>query len=466
MLILKCKIKTISRIFFFAIFVIFSISVASAQEVQFSLRDAMMLMAVEQLTERQLLPANEMPRSSREEVISSAFSQLEERGDFGQQREVLETAESKGRKGGIPGARLIHSYVKTLTSRLHPFLSTQTNLNDNADSSGKKRSKIDYSSSVGVRGSYISKGGGSLNIETFMKNAYQERHPQSNTQDLTVNMQMNFGLRRNTFSIANSYFTNYIADDKFGIEIDRLRRYWSDTLSFSWGKHFNRIGFDVGGAHSATVYEEDYNTLDFISDSFGIAQYLFIGKKTRLSLNYYYKRTAYDRDPAADSRADSFGLELAGVVSPKITGAFTIGYDLSNIKGGTDTKTRDFGLSFAYRISNRSNLSLSLSHLIHDDSIAATNYYTDDYFYLSGKHRLAFNQRLSISFANSVRYKNYLKLAGAHNNSITYGIAFGLGYAFRQWLDLSLGWGHTRVCTKLGDDYNANTVTFSSSARF
>jgi hypothetical protein len=465
--ILKLGGARIRAIFFFAILAILSSSAAYAQEVQFSVRDAMMLMAVEQLMESQPLPASEIPFSSREEVISSAINRLEESQEIsGKPIEKFQVARPKSSKKGIPGVGLINSYLKKVTSRLHPYLSAQANFNDNADNSGKKRSSLGYSTSAGMRGSYITKGRNSFNIDAFMRNAYQERHAESNTQDLTVNSQFNFGVKRNTFSVANSYFTNYIADDDFGIKVDQLKQYWSDTLSLSWGKHFNRIGFDVGGAHSVTNYEDDYNTMDISSDSFGIAQYLFIGRKTRLSLGYYYKRTTNDRVPAEDTRTDSFSLELAGVVSPKITGAFNIGYDLLNIKVGRDTKTRDFGLSFAYRISNRSNLSLNLGHSIYDDSYAAANYYTDDTFSLSGKHRLAFNPRLSISFTNSVRYMNYHKLEGAHNNSITYGMGLGLTYAFRQWLDLSLSWAHTRLCSKISTDYNANAVTFSSSARF
>lgn len=323
-----------------------------------------------------------------------------------------------------------------------------------------------HSTSIGVRGGYTAKGGNSFNIDVVMNNAYKERNSDSNSQDMTVNAHFNFGFKRNTFTIGNSYFTNYIDEEPFGVKTELQQHYWSDSVSVSWGRHFNRIGFDVGGAHSEACYEDAYKTKDVSSDSFGIAQYLFIGRKTRLSLGYHYRRAKYERMPGSDLRTDSFSLELAGVVSPKITGAFNVGYGISDIKTGKDSRTKDFGLSFAYRISNRTNLSWDLNHGIYNDSYAATNYSTEDSFSFSGKHRLAFNPRLSLSFSGSAFYTDYPKIDGPRNYVKNYGVGLGLGYAFRKWLDLSLSWSHTRRYSNIGTNYNRNTVVFTSSARF
>jgi hypothetical protein len=455
-------------IFFFAILaVLFCPAASLAQQVHFSARDEMMLMAVEQLSERQQLPAGEISFSSREEVISASINQLED-GKQALDKPIEEPQASipQTSKKNTPGIGLVSSYLKKTISRIHPYLSAQATLNDNAGLSRKKRSSLQYITSAGVRTSYLTKARNSFNLDVFMNNAYYERHAEQNSQGLTVNSQYNFGVRRNTFSIGNSYFTNYIADDSFGIKTDLQRSYWADTLSLSWGKHFNRIGFDIGGARSESSYEDEYKTMDAATNSLGIGQYLFIGKKSRLSLGYYYRSTKHERVPTSDSRFDSFSLELAGVVSPKITGAFSINYDTSDLKEGIDSRTRDFGLGFAYRISNRSSLSLDLVHTVFDDTSGAMHYSTEDSFNLSVKHRLAFNPRLSLGFSSAVLFKDYPKWEGPHNDYSIYGLGLGLGYAFRQWLDLSLSWGHSRKYSNIDTNYNQNTVVFMSSARF
>jgi hypothetical protein len=457
-------------VFFFVILaVLFCSAACYAQQLPFTLRDAMILMAVEQLEERQQFSEPAASFDSREKAISAVISQLGETPQpWDERKGPPPVSTPKVRRKKVPGIGLVDSVFKRIASRIHPYLSAQATLDDNVDLSRKKRSSLEYSTTAGVRGSYITKGANSFNLDVFMTNEYFERRAEQNTQNLTIYSQFNFGVKRNTFSITNSYSTNYIADDSFGVKTDQLARSWSDTLGLSWGKHFNRIGFDINAAHSLTSYEDDYKTNDNALDSFGIGQYLMIGRKTRLSLDYQYQRTKYERMPASDSRLDTFSLELAGVVSPKITGAFNIDYSLSDPKVGTDSKTRAFGLNFAYGISNRTNLSLNLVHTVFDDAVGAATYYTEDAFILSGQHRMAFNPRLSLNFLSEVVYTDYPKRQGTHNENTIYTVGLGLGYAFRQWLDLNLSWEHARKQSNIDTDinYNQNTVLFTSTARF
>jgi hypothetical protein len=456
-----------TAVFFFAVFTILFWPTASyAQQIDFSARDEIMLMAIEQLKEEQQLSGSEISFSSREEVISTAINQLEgNKQALDKPIEELKTSKPQTSKKETPGIGLVNSYLKKITSRLHPYLSAGAAFNDNVNSTRKKRSSLLYATSAGIRGSYT-KGVSSFNLNAIMNTTYYERIAAQNTQDLTVDTSFNFGVKRNTLAIANSYFTNYIAADNLGIKTDQQICYWTDALSLSWGKYFNRIGFDIGGIHSQTSYEDDYKTSDTTSDFFTIGQYLIIAKKTRLSLGYYYKRYKYEWTPASDWKTDSFSLELASVFSPKITGAFSVSYDTKNFKEGNDSRTRSFGLGFAYRISNRSNLSLGLNHVVYDEAYGVTDYSTEDAFGLSGMHRLAFNPRLSLSFQSSAAYKDYPKRQGPHNDFTMYSIGLGLNYAFRQWFDLSLSWQHSRKYSNIDTNYNQNGVLFTSTARF
>ncbi len=455
-------------IFFFTILsFLFCPAAPLAQQVNFTVRDEMMFMAIEQLSEEQQLPAGEIFSPPREEAISTSINQLEDRKQaLDKPIEGSQTSMPQISKKSTPGTGLVGPYLKKTVSRLHPYLSARAALNDNVDKLRKKRSSLGYSTSAGIRSSYVTKARSSLNLDVVMRNAYFERHAEDNTQDLTVNSQYNFGVKRNTFSIANSYFTNYIADDSFGIKTDQQASYWEDALSLSWGKHFNRIGFDIGWARGETSYEDAYKTRDNARNALEIDQYLFIGKKTRLSLGYQYGNTNHERVPTSDKRSDSISLELAGVVSPKITGAFNMDYDTTDFKKGADSKTIGFGLGFAYRISNRSSLSLDLLHSVIDDTSGAISYSTEDSFGLSGSHRLAFNPRLSVNFSSTVLYKDFPKWEGSHNEYSIYGLGLGLSYAFRQWIDLSLSWNHSRKYSNIDTNYNQNTVVFTSSARF
>ena len=427
--------------------------ISGAQEIYFSPREELMQIMLDQLQEkreglRKLQTG--FTRRIGEEAIEKIMpeAQLPEKGK-------KEYKEKKPKT----------FYLKKITSRVHPYLNTETSFNDNVDALPKKRSDLGYTSSTGFKTSLMGQRR-SLNLDAHMDNYYHERHPLDNTQSLGVSSAAAFGVGRNTLSVSNNYFTNWIANTDFGINEDEYTYYWSDALGFAWARNFNRLGFELGYGRSHSEYEETYKISDGSSDTFTVGQYLLLAKKTRLSLDYSCSLDKSERVHADDSRSDSYSVEIAGVLSPKITHSLTAGYQVTDPKEGADSRGKTFAMNLAYRVSNRTNLSLRLGHSIHKDKGGAENTLVGSTFALSGTHRLGFNPKLSLNFQNSVGYQEYPKNGSDDNDSRLYAVGLGLGYAFRKWLDLSLDWSHARMDSNLGTNYNQNTVVFKTVSKF
>jgi hypothetical protein len=392
----------------------------------------------------------------------------------------LKAKEVKEKKAK-PRGRMRDFGLKYLARRTHPYVFSTISFDDNIHSvENGNKSQFQYHITPGVRMNFFGRGS-SLTWDTYVDNVYYQHRPSGsaqdtnndteeaasgNYQDITSGVLINYGLGRSTLSIYDSLFTNRITAREMGMDTDGVEYYWKNTFNAMLGRHFNRIGFEVGYDNIQYDYEDKVNLSNRFEETYSFTQYLRIATKTRLLLEYAYNRVKYTHKPipSGDSRFHSYNLGITGVLSPKITGLMEINCKLADTKESDSSDTGFLG-NISYRISQRTDLALILKHIIHEEKIKA-NYALDNTFSLTGNHRFAFNPKFNFSLFCGVDYVDYPKRIGFKERKDGYVFGFGLSYVFNQWLDLSLDYAYKETFSNVSDDFKNNLVTFETQARF
>ncbi|MDP2923881.1 MAG: outer membrane beta-barrel protein [Candidatus Omnitrophota bacterium] len=357
-------------------------------------------------------------------------------------------------------------FLKTLPSRAHPYLTESVSYNDNVDSTKKnKKSALVNTFTPGLKMNFRDRTK-SLGLDLHINNSLYNNRRRSNRQSATSEAVATFNIRRYTMSISDSYFSNYLAWEEFGVDDNDFNKYWTNTLNVLMGRHFNRIGFDAGYKRANSKYEPNFKESDSTQETINFNQYLKVATKTQALFAYSYNRTKspHASDPN-DSHSNNFDLSLAGVLSPKVTALVEMAYLLTDNKTSADSRVTTLSAKLGHQVSRRSNLALTLSRSITDSATKA-NYCLGNTFNLTGNHRLAFNPKFNLSFNSGAAYSRYPKKADFTQKSETYTLGLGLSYAFRQWLDFSLDWAHTENRSNVSIDYYTNIFTFKTQAKF
>lgn len=410
--------------------------------------------------------AQEIPFSPRENVILFTLSQLQERDRA--VRDSLEQAKKKLIEKK-PVKEKKASGFKNLIPPPHYYLNSSVQFDDNINSTKKeKKSDFTYFITPGVKMNFI-RGGRTLNLDMHIDNKYYNKHPRSNSQNAEIGLLTNFNIGRYLLSISDDYFSNYIATPELGIKKDQFVYYWKNGFGSTLSRHFNRIGFDLGYSNTYYDYERDSRLTNHTEETFAFNQYLNIATKTQLLMEYSRGRTKYTHQSAssADSNSNNYNLGVTGALSSKLTSSVGIGYNLKDIKTGDDYRDTALSAEFGYSVSERTNFSLSVNRLIHEPS-TKSSYSIENGFDLSGNNRLAFNPKFNLSFGGGVDFIDYPKLTTSPNpqRDATYSLGLGLSYAFREWLDFSLDWTHTKKKSNVTIGYNNNTIMLKTQAKF
>ncbi len=356
--------------------------------------------------------------------------------------------------------------LKKLPSRFHPYLSESVSVTDNVDSrKNDKKSSIVNTFTPGFKMS-LQDQKKSIAVDSHTNNEFTVNRRGPNAQSGQLDVAANFNLKRYVLSVSNNYYTNYFALEDCGVDDDEVDNYWRDTINLIVARNFNRIGFDLGYERTYTVYEPILKESNSIAESISFNQYLRVATKTKFLFGYSYGRTKYEHAPNPDnSHRNNFNLSLVSILLPKITASGEISYGLGESKLSDDTKDTTFSGKLSHMISKRSNLSLNLSHYIHEASTKSSQLITNS-LQLSGNHRLAFNPKLNLSFSSGATYSRSPKKPGYEHNDEYYTLGLGLAYAFRQWLDFGIDWSYAKTESRANIDYHSNTFTFSSQAKF
>lgn len=405
-----------------------------------------------------ILFAEDVSLASRENAMLMTLDYLREKQLAVNREEAIDTAMKEA------GKKIVERKVKQIFHP-HPYITQELSFNDNLDNTKPKSSSLINKFTPGFKMNFRGQGN-SLRLDTRLINIFYNNRSNADSGGAEIDALGNFSIRRYTLSIDNDYLYNYhiakqsVADDT-NAQID-----WKNTFSSRLGRDFNRIGFDMGYKRIDDDYISSQSSSDSTEETFSFNPYLRIAKKTRALLEYSHKRIKYDAgaDPD-DSGSNDFNLSLTSVLSAKLAGLAKIGYKLTDYKVSADSRDTTFTGAVGYKVSERSNLALTLKRLIHEESNKA-DYYTENDFKLSGNHRLAFNQKFNLFFSYGADYFDYPKKVGLIGKTNEHIWDTELTYAFRQWLDFSLKYKNTWVHSNVDTEYDKNEITFKTNARF
>jgi hypothetical protein len=411
----------------------------------------------------------------RENLIFSTLNNIEKMQDSNRERAIRETMQEAQMRlmepkyvpkrvkeeSNAEGFRL-----KNLVPRAHPYLNAQTKFFDNVDAGSElRKSSIAHTFTRGLKINFLGSRGNSITLDTDIQNLYYNNRSRSNTEsaELDLSGTSTFNIGRYTLSVSNDYFTNYIAKSEL-VAHSKSDYYWRDALKFNLGRHFNRIGFDIGYGVGDYEYQSTAGSLanDRIVQTFNFKQFLRIATRTLLQFEYDYDRTGYTYTPSSDSNIYNYSLGLSGVLSSKLTGSMKMAYSLGDYKAGDDTKTTFTG-ELGYNVSRRTNYNLSFGHIINEPA-TDSGYYIEDDFGLKCNHRLGFNPKFMFSFGGGISLLGYPKNTTSSEVD-TYTFSSGLSYAFKRWLDFSLDYGCIKKASK-GASYYSNSILFKTQMSF
>jgi len=415
----------------------------------------------------------------RENAIFTAMNEFQDRQDAltqsmqeAQMRLLEESSmqeQEQEKEKAVTRPRGFGFILPDLKKRIHPYLSTQMSFDDNIDSVGfgvRKKTAMTYTGKTGLQMNFAGRGK-SLNIDMYANDVYQNIRSRNAYQDATSSITTGFSLGRYVFSLADAYYTNYIASKSLGMKDRNFQKYWGNTVTTQLGSHFNRIGFDIGASRAEYDYEPDYALgNDRYSEQYTFNQYLRLATRTRVSLGYTQGRIKYDHGMSRlDSSSKSFSFGVTGVNSPKITTALDANYTFGDPKVGDSSRDKTFGADIGYRLSGRTDMAFSFGHAVHDVN-TKTDYYVQESINLSGNYRPAFNTKLRFSPSYSVSLKNYPKQTADALEENTYTVGLGLTYFFRRWLDLSLNFSNSKDVNNSGSEHRNNAVSLKADAKF
>jgi hypothetical protein len=196
---------------------------------------------------------------------------------------------------------------------------------------------------------------------------------------------------------------------------------------------------------------------------------LRVANKSRVLFDYTHERNKYALSLSPARYTNTFNLGLNTLLSYKLNGLITSGFSMVDLKDTDTSDYRDTTMSgsVGYNISKFSNLSFSYTHTIRQAK-TDINAYAQNGFILIADHRLSFNPKFKCSLSGAVNLTDYYKKSdiGDHRETYAYALDLSLDYAFREWLDFSLGWLGKRQESNSDDDYKNNIVSFTTQAKF
>lgn len=407
--------------------------------------------------------AQQMPFAARDSAILSAFQQLQGERD---KAEVAEFQEAQMRllESEFKEAKEKYSFSKEIARRTHPYVTLESTFDDNVDNKTQdKKTSSNNRALVGFKTNFPSKYWSAV-LDANIDTTHYTNRTRSNIQAWKAEFLNYFNIGRYALSLSDSYNNNYLVSDNF-VDSDYFKHYWSNSLTATLNRSFNRLGFDLG--YLRTNYEyEDIMDNNF-TETYTLNQYLKIATKTRILLDYEHGRTVYARPSAVsiDKNYDDLSLGVTGVLTAKLTFLSSVGYKLEDYKAGDDNKYLYFINTLSYMKSMIQDMKLNWEHTIFDSGSKSSSY-IEDQIQLSGNRRLSFNPKFKFTFNAGLDLTYYTKRIDSNQYKNIYSFGLGLAYSFRNWVDLSLDYDNNQHRSNVETSYKNNIFTFTLQAKF
>ncbi|RJP28087.1 MAG: hypothetical protein C4533_06345 [Candidatus Omnitrophota bacterium] len=425
--------------------------------------------------------AQEFNLTPRDNTIFVTLNQLQQREEAirdamrDAQLRLVESdyAVTKSSAGKISDRKLFREKIFSIKG--HPYVDITNTFNDNIDNTRHKKSAIINTVSPGFKLNLIGRKK-SVYLDTYLSALYYNNRSRENIWEAGTSVLGNISFGKFLASVYDNYNDNRIGGSDVGVKLNTADYYWSNKFNTSFSGNFNRYGFDLGYTRNDIEYNEGYDPDSLTDDDedsvnashfeeiFNFNQYLRLATKTRLIFEYSYGNVTYTTKltPSEDNFYNIMGIGVSGVLSPKTTFLTKLNYTDTDFKEKDDTSDLLFGVNIGYRLSDRADLAFSPSYLVHSTASTSQRYnkVTMD---ISGNHRFAFNPRLKASLGYKQEFFDYGKRDGTETVN-TY--SFGLAYAFKRWLDFSLGYVYKERNSNVNEEYYGNTFTFKTQAKF
>ena len=216
----------------------------------------------------------------------------------------------------------------------------------------------------------------------------------------------------------------------------------------------------LGGQYSRTQYKSSGFT-DQSSYTVPANYYFAISEKVDLSAGIQYRQTDVNATDA-DSEDYYFNVGARGEFTPKLSGKFSVGYNLREPEASTAEEESSIGvkagLSYAY--SPKTNLTLDLSNDFEtgaDASGIETSAIT-----------VGFNTGLTAEWSvnGSVSYMKYDYLASSREDDYIAG-GLGVTYTLNEHVSLDAGYSYNDNDSSLaGSDFTANVFRIGANFRY
>jgi len=410
--------------------------------------------------------AQQMPFVVRDNAILGTFQQLQGEKDKAIVA-AFQEAQMQLLESGFKEAKVKHSLFEGIKLHPHPYVTWEAALDDNADNTINER-KHSFSNRVlvGAKTNLRIKNMTTI-LDINLDHTHFHNRSRSNINGGQANLQNYFNIGRYTFSLSDALYNTYTASEDW-VEDDVFQRYWSNTLSATLSRDFNRLGFSAGYSRVDYRYEDDYKEASDRSDeTYTFNQYLKIGAKTRFLLDYEHGRTIYryTLPTLKDYNYDDLSLGITGILSAKLGGLFQVGHRLADYKEDDDYKRTTFTTQISYMMSMNTDMSLSWEHRIHGPG-NKTSSYNEDNIQFSGNRRLSFNPKFRFTYNGGVDYYRYAKWNNFIKHITKYTWGLGLVYSFREWVDLSFNYDNYQYKSNAEMSYKNNIFTFKTQAKF
>jgi hypothetical protein len=368
-------------------------------------------------------------------------------------------------------------------TQVHPYLSSTIDYYDKNNNTDDKRSVVIFNNNVGVNTNFIGKDK-FMNFDFSFSDTRESQRSTGDADSATARFFTSFILKKMTFTVSDTYFTNYVAGEDLGVEEETFNYFWRNSFNTSLSTRFNRLGFNFGYERVDTNYKNSSAVSTEEPDSilvpggapggsnagqniFSFSSYYKLAPKTTASFSYQNNGTAYTKETEAntDFYANNYSLGLSSVLSPKVTAGLGTSYNFTSYSQADDPKQMSYTGSLGYAVSDRSDLEYGVSFGHHMEE-AASAYYDTYGFSLSGNHRFIFNPKIRFSFSAHMDRSLYKKIEPTQIEKMQ-SYSMGLAYAFRQWLDFSVTYRYNRFDYNTDEaDYGRHSVQSATNARF
>ncbi len=423
--------------------------------------------------------AQQIAITPREQIIFSTLNAVQAREDAmgqsimeAQLRSLEGPAAKKQRLAPVranaapaaPAGKGVSGTLNDLMRQAHPYVLTETIFDSNVDQKHSPKSGVTKTLTPGFKVNYFTPNS-STNVDVNIENHYDVRRHLNDLQTLTMSGVDSMLVGRYSLSLADEVSTNRVSTQFMGVADKAFQRSWINTFNGGLSRSFHRLGLDFLYTRKDTVYGELMNDADLAEETWTFGTQYRIATKTRLNVDYTHGRSKLYHAHEASKNTDDINLTLAGVFSSKVSGLLRFDQLLTDSKLADDSRNTSYGTQIAYRMNERSNISLDYTYAIIGDQLPAleTN---ESLFKLSTNRRLAINPKINVSYSFTKDLTTYPKTTFyKHKKNVT-GHSLGLTYAFRRWLDLSLDYAFSKNAFNYQESYIDHAVTFKTEARF